>query len=94
MCLKKCNDQYNSFSLFPNIGGKQTKNKDKKDGKRGGGNMGKPLSLQVPFRVLRNTVEGLLKLHPSQQQNGDWWTMCCPKGAIGHHTVPPPETGF
>ena len=94
MCLKKCNDQYNSFSLFPNIGGKQTKNKNKKDGKRGGGNMGKPLSLQVPFRILRNKVEGLLKLHPSRQQNGDWGTMRCPKGALGHHTVPPPETGF
>ena len=58
------------FSLFPNIGGKQTKNKDKKDGKGGGCNMGKPLSLQVPFRTLRNRVEGLLKLIPANNRMG------------------------
>lgn len=58
------------FSLFPNIGGKQTKNKDKKDGKGGGGNMGKPLNLQVPFRTLRNRVEGLLKLIPADDRMG------------------------
>ena len=32
--------------------------------------MGKPLSLQVPFRTLRNRVEGLLKLIPANNRMG------------------------
>lgn len=58
------------FSLFPNIGGRQTKNNDKQDGESGDGNMGKPLSLQVPLRTLRNRVEGLLKLIPADDRTG------------------------
>ena len=57
------------FSLTQDIQGRQTKNK--KHGKRGGAGLGEPLSLQVPFRTLRSSVDGLLKLHPSQGQNGD-----------------------
>ena len=32
--------------------------------------MGKPLNLQVPFRTLRNRVEGLLKLIPADDRMG------------------------